>query len=213
MPNHRSRPPADLERSVLETAAELLPDRLGAIQGLGPDLGGAPADLAAATAVSDVWSLYHLGLDRIVDGTGLPGTQPIGWRALVRVGNRAVAYADVGQLDGEATEVRQMTYGPVVGGITTLAEAPRAAGTDEDNIEERVLQIPGVYLTAVWEHHPQDTGADVLIPSAPAPEGLEAGHRYPAEELLALLTPLARERMAEDPTRARGTPSGTPPPR
>ena len=206
MPISRARPPEGLERSVLETAAELLPGRLGDAGARGPMPTGEARELAADTMVSDVWPLYHLGLNRIVDGTGLSAAEMIGWRALLRVNGRSVALADVNAEAAEASDVRQLTYGPVVAGLAAIAQSARQASEyDSDDIEERILQIPGIYVLAIWEHHPANDAADIVVPSAPVPTGLEADRRYPAAELLEAVMPLARDRIDDRSTRGPET--------
>lgn len=213
MPISRAEPPPGLEQAVLDTAAELLPSRLGATGGQGPTVAGEVPALASTTAISDVWPLYHLGLQQIVDGSGLGGAEFIGWRALLRVSGRPAAIADVDPDAGGSQDVRQLSYGPVVSGITSAAESPRPGGADDpDDIDERILQIPGIYVVAMWEHNESRPDADVVTPTDPAPPELDASRRYDAAEFLAAVTPLASARAGDDPTRAPGSGSGEPPP-
>jgi hypothetical protein len=210
----RAQPPTGLERAVLDTAAELLPARLGAAGGHGPSLAGEVIDMADRTTISDVWPLYHLGLQQIVEGSGLAGAAFVGWRALVRVSGQPTAIADVEPAVDSAEDVRQMTYGAVVSGITQLAEASQGGGADQgDDVDERILQIPGIYVVAIWEHNDVTPDSDVIVPAAPAPAALEEARRYSAAEFLARVAPLAAERLSADPTKASGSGSGTPPPR
>jgi hypothetical protein len=211
MPINRPEPPEGLENAVLAVAAELLPGRP---ESLGAGFGGSGAfeeALASSTRLGATRPLYHLGLDRIVDRTGLAAAQPIGWRAMVSVQGREAAFADVDERP-EGPEVRQMTYGPVVSG---LLEAGRGlleeGGAPEVEYDERVVQAPGIYLTAIWLHSDSYPAADVLIPTSPVPIGVEAGRRYSEEELLAAVRDLAETRMRDD-GRAPGAGGGSPPP-
>lgn len=214
MPISRAEPPPGLEQAVLDTASELLPGRLGSTGGQGPTLAGEATDVAATTAISDVWPLYHLGLQQIVDGSGLDTAAFIGWRALLRVGGRPAAIADVDPAAAGSDDVRQLSYGRVVSGISVAADSPRPGGSDDpDDIDERILQIPGIYVVAIWEHNDSQPTADVVIPIEPTPAGLDAGRRYIVDEFLTAVSQIAADRVADDPTRAPGAGGGTPPPR
>ena len=204
MPTSREVPPERLERSVLEVAGELFPALLAEIGAKAAEASGQETSLEDTTRVGEVWPLYHLGLDRIVDGTGLDGARMVGWRALVEVAGRPAALADVNHGGASAGDVRQMTYGPVVAELASIKDSNRSDGAFRGGeVEERLLQMPGIYLLAIWEHDLAGNADDVLVPLEPVPAPVEAHMRYAADELLAILQPLARARLRDDETRAR----------
>jgi hypothetical protein len=208
MPKAPATPPAALERAVLDAATELLPGRLAENGAHAPSTSGfAPLQEAAA---GEVWPLYHLGLDSLVAGAGLAAAQQIGWRALVRTSGRPVALADVAVEVASSADVRQFVYGPIVDGLAARADGSSARRTanahrQEDVFEERLLQIPGIYVLALWEHHPDDDSRDTLQVLPPVAPGLDAAAECPAVALLNRLQPLARERLDDDATRAPPT--------
>lgn len=216
MPINRPEPPPGLERAVLDVAAELLPARMESLGvGFAAPEGDAFDEAIASTRLGATRPLYHLGLDRIADGTGLAGAQPIGWRAMVAVQGREAAFADVDERPElpEGAEVRQMTYGPVVEGLVEggrRLDAGDEGAADAADYEERVLQVPGIYVTAIWLHSGASPEADVVLPTSPAPSGVEAGRRYAPPEFLAAVADLAASRLRDD-GRASGTGGGTPP--
>lgn len=211
MPINRPEPPEGLEGAVLEVAAELLPSRMESLgAGFAAATGGAADELVASTRLGTTLPLYHLGLDRIVDRTGLAAAESIGWRAMVSVLGQEAAFADVDDRP-EGPEVRQMTYGSVVSGLADAGqELPEQGGAEEVEYDERVLQAPGIYLTAIWLHSAADPAADVIIPTTPVPAGVEAGRRYSEAELLDAVRDLADGRLRDD-GRAPGTGGGIPP--
>jgi hypothetical protein len=135
--------------------------------------------------------VYFLGLDDLRAGRGVDAARPIGWRYLVEADNvdQPLALAEtVAQADGTHA-FAHLNYGPFVAGTAAaLHAAGQLAGVDADI---RLLHIPALYFVALWLH--QDGGDAVLIPVAPAPEGIAANRSYSASQLLALLTARARQ--------------------
>jgi len=137
--------------------------------------------------------VYAIGLDRLAAGAGLEAAEVVGQRFLVLDDDRAVASAELTPGGGF-----QSNEGPFVG---ATAEAIRAAEDSPDladgNYELRLLRIPGIYLVALWlRDEDGDGGGDVILPLAPTPAPLEAGHRYAPAELQPLLRELAQARLA-----------------
>jgi len=130
--------------------------------------------------------VYVLGLDDLREGRDLQAAQPAGWRYLVEDGEaratRPLALAQTIASPDGAHAFASLNYGPFVVGT---AEAIRAAEqmTIADS-DVRVLEVPALYLVALWLDHGQES---TLVPIAPAPAGIEANHAYAAPELLDLL--------------------------
>ena len=96
-----------------------------------------------------------------------------------------------------AAQLAELTR--TVEALAASREMPEVA--DED-VEVRLLTVPGLNLTALWLHG--DT-RDLLVPIAPAPAGVEAGRQHDARELLESLTEQARERVEIGPDDERGS--------
>jgi len=132
--------------------------------------------------------VYLLGLDDIRAGRGLESAKSSGWRYLVEAPDgRSIAIAESVTDPRGAQVFAHLNYGPFVAGT---AEALRVAErANLPSAEVKLLEIPALYLVALWLQH-RDSAT--LIPIAPAPSGLEANRSYPARELLDLLRERAR---------------------
>ena len=161
-------------------------------------LGGAdPATLEAAVP----HDVYTLGLDAIAEGKGLASAEPVGRRVLVMEGDRAVAAAELADPDGG--EGFSATEGPYTETTArAVQEVERWPVIADGEYDLRVLRLPALYLMALWLKD-RDGDADLLVPLDPAPTGIDAGHGYPAGELLDALRPRARELLdSEDDERS-----------
>lgn len=189
MPIMNPETPQGLAAAVHDTLAQL---RIPA---------GAVGDMAGLVATSPTMDgtapLYTLRLDRLVAGEGLEAATPTGWRTLVTGTAHGVVTADADESDG-ALQVQQVSRGPAVAGLADAVAAAQEAGIGEVVYEMRMLQIPGISLTAVWLHTGDGTG-DLLVPAAPAPAGLEPAQALRAEDLLTRVTALAETNLAEAP--------------
>lgn len=130
--------------------------------------------------------VYVLGLDDLRERRDLRAARHTGWRYLVEAGEartpRSLALAQtIVSADG-AHQFASLNYGPFVAGT---ADAIRAAEqmTIPDS-DMRVLDVPALYLVALWLDHGQES---TLIPVAPTPPNIEANHAYASRELLDLL--------------------------
>lgn len=198
MPTAPPPPPEGLLDAVRQTASELLPAR---IQSTGHE-GFAAEGGVGAMDVTAPRPLYHLGLEQLTSGRGLDAADVVGWRTLVTLGGRPVAASDV-DVSGDAPVVNAMNYGPFVEGLARAGGAQEAAGSQaggggEADLEERVLQVPGVYFVGLWLHNDADPTQDTVIPASPAPPGLAADQAYRVQDVLRVLSGLAEQRLAID---------------
>ena len=169
-------PPDDGADAVRSAAQDLLPGRF-------PERAHVelPLEVAAPLAV------LHLGLDAVLEGADLDAAEHIGWRHVVRLGDEPVALADVDAAHGPA-QVRQVNYGPFVASVARAAERSRRA-VERRGGDVRLLQVPALYVMALW-HEQEDGGTVVVLDPAPAP--FEPGQEYDADEFLELLREAAR---------------------
>jgi hypothetical protein len=145
-----------------------------------------PLGLALA-APHDV---YVLGLDELAEGARLADARLVAHRFLVLDDSAPLASAEV------ATDERaglMVTEGPYVDGTARAIENAEERD-DVADAEVRMLRIPALYLMALWLHE-RDGGNDILVPVEPAPAPLEPGRYYPADEFLAELAAMARQRL------------------
>jgi hypothetical protein len=135
-----------------------------------------------------------LGLDDLIAGRGLAAARSGGWRYLVaHQGNPVASAATVTEPGG--TRFSQLDYGPFVHG-TTLALRAAADLPESETEPARVVVVPALGFVAAWVESAD--GASVLVPAAPAPEGVTAGRAYPADELLAVLAELAARVQSDE---------------
>ena len=170
------RPPDDSTDAVHAAARDLMPSRFPR-----------QAHAELPVHVSPALAVRHLGLDAVLDGAGLDSATLVGWRHVVRLGDEPVALADVDDSGGGA-QVRQLNYGPYVGSVAKAAERSVRAVEKHGGVAS-LLQIPALYILALW-HDRGDDGTVTVLDPAPAP--FEPGVAYDADEFVALLREAAR---------------------
>lgn len=136
--------------------------------------------------------VFVLGLDQLTRGdTALESARPTGWRYFIEDGGRAIAVAEVA-IRGRRHSFSHFNEGPFVAGtVSAIAAAEKLRAVRSKPHELRLLSVPALHLMALWLRSASGD-ADLLVPAAPAPEGIEADRAYPAQELLREL-----ERRAE----------------
>jgi hypothetical protein len=202
MPIRIARPPAGGDQAIDDALASLQGRRAPAphARNLGFDAGPETPPLAmpgleSARGVETAapHPVYTAGLDDLAAGKLLDAARPDGWRYLLVRGDEAVATATVGVPDaGGAPGISHITQGPFV--EATLEALHRAEALDEvrgGDFELRLLDVPALYLRALWLHGPRD----ILLPLPPAPEPLEAYRPYREGEVVAALRDRAAERL------------------
>lgn len=150
----------------------------------------APGDISASAA----HRVYFVGAGDVAAGRLLGAALLAGWRYVVLEGERPLLAAELSfDAEGERLEFSHANDGPFV--EATLKGVRVAEGLEEiraGDFELRLLEAPGLFLTALWFHA---EGRDPLMPLPPAPEGLRPYHLYAEDELLAALGPAAARRM------------------
>jgi hypothetical protein len=175
--------------------------------------GGAAAPLSSAAP----HPVFTMGLQDLLAGRGVAASaRPAGWRVLVLAGQTAVAAVEFeaapaagggGAAGGApvAATFKSINQGRFVEGtVDGIRRAEADPKVRQHDYEVRLLEVPAVYLTAVWLHRPGD---DLFVPLDPAPAGLNAGQVYGEQDLLRAVQPLARQQHQRD-----NAPQGPPPP-
>jgi len=135
--------------------------------------------------------VYTLGLDAAATG-GIHDARPAGWRFLVTEGDHVVASAEVATDAGERASANAGPYVRATAETIELLEQEPAVASGA--FELRLLKIPALYVAAAWAV--DDHG--LVMPLAPAPSQLEAGHAYGEEEFMAVLRDMAGAVSAMD---------------
>ncbi|MFI5757619.1 hypothetical protein [Streptomyces sp. NPDC051569] len=130
-------------------------------------------------------------LDQVDPAGNTPRTRLVGWRFLIRSGDRAVAAADT-MLTADGWTFSRFFEGPY---LTATERALRQAETLGISYQPRLLSVPELYMLMLWLHEDTEADAsagspapaDVLVPLAPAPPGIAAHRPHRATELLPVI--------------------------
>lgn len=144
--------------------------------------GGTPERLS----VSRPHRIYTVDAAGVRSGRLLENARFSGWRYLVLDGTTAVAAAELAAgAGGEEPHFVRVNRGPFVAASKeALLDSAKLPEVLETDWEPRLLQVPPIHFWALWLHA---DSADMMIPLAPAPPGIEAGRRYSEGELVPLL--------------------------
>ena len=201
MPLNAPEPPEDYSDAVRRQISAFAENRQFRTRGLRE----ARAD---TLTVADAHRVFNLGLDDLRAGAGLTAAQPVGWRYLIRDGDRAVASAEsIPDPDRGTPVFASFNEGPFVSATATaLAVAAIDRRVADRQFSPRLLQVPALNAIAVWLH-PDDAGDDdeddLLIPLAPFPLNVQNGVPIAAPALLSALAELAAV-IPEDPDNQQG---------
>jgi hypothetical protein len=139
--------------------------------------------------------VFTLDLTDLAAGKGLDAARPTGWRYLVQEGDNVLASAEtVAGPRGEQvfSAFNESRF------VDSSAKALRAVGNSPEmaqgGYELRLLNVPGLYVQALWFHQTQGRG-DLLQPLAPSPVETPADKPAPAAVLLTELAAKARVPM------------------
>ncbi|WP_424214889.1 hypothetical protein ACN20G_24065 [Streptomyces sp. BI20] len=149
-------------------------------------------------------------LDRVTAGADgrPPRTRLVGWRFLIRGGDRYVAAAET-RLTPDGWVFSHFFEGPYVASTERALRQAESLGRD---VQPRLLSVPELYMLTLWLHGAVNANpaaglpapADLLVPLAPAPPGIAAHRPHPVSELLPVMThrlappALAREALARE---------------
>lgn len=149
----------------------------------------------ATITVATPHAVYDLRADEIANGGGLETAHLTGFRYLVTKAGAPFAAAEVHGGRGQALLLANLNYGPYVAATAgALADLARSNEAQQNVYEVRFLRFSAIYVAAIWLKSAAG-GADVIVPLAPAPRGLEAGMHYSAENFLTAIRPLAQQRV------------------
>lgn len=190
MPLTRSQPPAGVQAAVADKLEQFSSPETANPSALG---GSDPGELE----LTSPHETYVLDLDALDDDDPLTAARATGWRYLLRQGDRAMASAETVETQPSEHRFALFNSGPFVAStVEALAAAedlPQVAGED---VQARLLTMPGIALRALWLH---GAGTDLLMPLAPAPPNVQPGRAYDPDDLFDLLGDQARLARSIDP--------------
>ncbi len=138
-----------------------------AVNDLMADRAAAAVAGGAAPQVSQPIPRYLVKLSDLTDVNFLAKAVQIGWRYLI-VGAGPVAVADVKQVQSGAPSFDSLIHGDFADRVAQAADlAARQYGAHPDEFEARILEIPSIYLSALWLHGPRD----VFFSTSQGPSG------------------------------------------
>jgi len=157
---------------------------------------------------SEAQPVYSVPLDALAQGKLLAAARQTGWRYLLVKDNAAVAEAElpVARRGAKAAASRAssltLTQGPFAGAtVDALHAAERLSQVARADYELRLLNVPAVYLVALWLHRADD---DILIPMGNPPAGLKRNEPYrEAAVIAALREPAGRTMRFDEASRRR----------
>ena len=152
--------------------------------------------------------VYTLSLRDLVDGKRVRDARLVAWRYLGEADRTPIASAEVVAAEGKRPRFSQFNEGPFVQSTAAaIDELQRRPELDETSYELRALQIPALYVVALWLAD-QGGERDLVRALAPAPQYLETERIYPESEFLERLAEPARTQLAFDSSpRPQGTTS------
>jgi len=160
-----------------------------------PALSRARADRLTLAAPHPV---YTVSLQDLMDGRPLRDARLVAWRYLVEADTTPVASAEVVVAEGKPPTFSQFNEGPFVQSTAAaIDELQRRSELQEVSYELRALQIPALYVVALWLAD-QSGERDLVRPLEPAPDYLEPERLYAGGEFLERLVEPARTQLAFD---------------
>jgi hypothetical protein len=153
--------------------------------------------------------VYTLSLQDVIDGRRVREARLVAWRYLVEVDRQGVASAEViAESGGRPPRFSQFNEGPFVQSTAAaIDELQRTPEIEKAAFELRALQIPALYVVALWLVEPSGE-QDLIRPLEPAPSYLEPERLDPEADFLEQLREPARTQLAFDSSpRPEGTTS------
>lgn len=160
-----------------------------------PPKPGLHAPQTNVRGVNVSYPVFMARLDDLAAGKGLSAAQESGrWNIIAS--ETGDVYAE--ESEPGSTVIRSVSRGPLVSETLRLTgEVSRQKISESVARETRVLQIPGIYVFALWFKAAQDDD-DLLVPMKPAPTALRASVPYSRSDFEAIVKPLAEARLRFD---------------
>lgn len=139
---------------------------------------------AGPLQLAEPHQVFTLDLSDLVTGKGLDAARPTGWRYLVQEGDKVLASAEtVAGPRGEQVFSAFNESRFVASSASAIRAVREIPEVEQDDFELWLLNVPGLYVLALWLHGAQGKG-DLLVPLAPSPVETPAGKPVAAAVLL-----------------------------
>lgn len=141
---------------------------------------------------SEAHPVYFVPLDALTEGKLLKAAKQTSWRYLLVKGSAAIAEVELSSRSrhtkggrSHSLDFLRFTRGPFASAtVDALHAAERLPQIARADYELRLLNIPAVYLVALWLHSAKD---DILIPMGDPPAGLKRNEPYNEPAVIAAL--------------------------
>jgi hypothetical protein len=152
-----------------------------------------PAAGYGVVSVAAPHPVYVAGPADVLEGTLPASAELSGWRYILLDEERALAAAEVRPRRGKkGVRFTGLNTGAFVEStVRGVAAAEELEEVRESDYEFRLLNIPSLYVVALWLHG----RSDIFIPLPPTPRWLAPYSVYSAEELVEVLREPAAERQ------------------
>lgn len=147
----------------------------------------APEDLT----VTEPHQVFFIGLQDIADGKLLSSAVQTSWRYLLIDDQTAIGAVELGYIEGSnELQLLQINNGPFVKAtIAGLNFAETLIEVQENDYEMRLLEIPALYVIALWLHGEKD----IIIPLSDDNYELKSNTAYSEYEIIAALKKPAKD--------------------
>jgi hypothetical protein len=148
--------------------------------------------------------VFTIGLTQVAAGKGIAAAEESGWRTIILEGRNPVAAVEfAGGGGGAAGAFKSLNQGPLVQSTASvMAMAEGLPQVQANDFEPRLLEIPAIYLVAIWLHGKEE----LFVPLEPAPDKFKPYQTYSEKDFFDLARILAKRRTEFD-----DTPKGEPP--
>lgn len=158
--------------------------------------GRAPSDVDRTV---DPQQIYVLAVSDIADGGGIAKARPAVWEFLVgRAAGPAVAVCIAHPPKGQPPRMTSLTRGAIPAeALEATHQVERLPQVQTGDYELRRLRISGLSIGAFWLKA-RTGGRDLAVPYHTIHHELRRMRAYPMSEFMAVIRPLARERVQFD---------------
>lgn len=147
--------------------------------------------VGAATPVAP-HPVYTIGQDELVAGGGVEAAKFAGWRSIILQGDNTVAAVEFAGDGTGLKDFKSVNQGPYVQSTASaIAVAENLPQAKAEDFELRLLQLPSIYVVALWLH---GRTQELFIPLKPAPRGVKPESVYSGANFFKLAGELARQR-------------------
>ena len=136
--------------------------------------------------------VYDVALSDLAAGKGLTNAHVTAWRYLLNDGATTAMAEVTAPKAAQPHTLSMINRGPFISSLVHTVDAAENDATLAGNYEVATINIPGLYVVALWLRA-QPPGQSVVIPLDPAPPQLIAGQKYTEAQFADALAPAAKQ--------------------